>query len=45
MLTGSAGSERVDRAQADAVLAKPFRLEELTETVRGLVPRSRGEAG
>ena len=45
MLTGSTDSQEVDRAQADAVLAKPFRLEELTETVRGLASRSGSAAG
>jgi DNA-binding response OmpR family regulator len=45
MLTGSTDSRRLDRAQANAVLAKPFTLDELSETVRGLASRTGGKAG
>jgi DNA-binding response OmpR family regulator len=44
MLTGSADSETVRAAGADAVLPKPFELDELKSTVRELVV-SRDTAG
>jgi len=36
LLTGSTGASPDDRARADAVLSKPFTLQELDETVRSL---------
>jgi two-component system, OmpR family, response regulator len=33
-LTGSTGTESLERVEADAVISKPFTLEELSETVR-----------
>jgi DNA-binding response OmpR family regulator len=41
MLTGSADSETVRAAGADAVLSKPFELDELRATVRALAESSR----
>jgi DNA-binding response OmpR family regulator len=41
MLTGSADSETVRAAGADAVLSKPFELDELKATVRALVDSRR----
>jgi two-component system phosphate regulon response regulator PhoB len=40
LFTGSAHLDRTTRAEADGVLAKPFRLEELFDVVHGLVRRS-----
>jgi DNA-binding NtrC family response regulator len=45
LLTGSTDAPQLDRAQANAVLPKPFTLEELTETVRGLASRTGRKAG
>ncbi len=36
MLTGSVGTGSLDGARADAVIPKPFTIEELTSTVRRL---------
>lgn len=41
MLTGSADSKTVRAAGADAVLSKPFELDELKATVRALADSSR----
>jgi two-component system phosphate regulon response regulator PhoB len=40
LFTGSARLDAETRAEADGVLPKPFRLEELFDVVRGLVRRS-----
>jgi DNA-binding response OmpR family regulator len=40
MLTGSVGTPALARTAADALLAKPFTLEQLAETVRSLAPRT-----
>jgi two-component system phosphate regulon response regulator PhoB len=40
LFTGSAHLDRTTRAEADGVLAKPFRLEELFDVVHGLARRS-----
>lgn len=45
MLTGSVGSPTLEGANADAVISKPFRLEQLTGTVRDLAARSERKAG
>lgn len=45
LLTGSVGSPGLEGADADAVISKPFTLEELTGTLGKLVPRSGREAG
>jgi DNA-binding response OmpR family regulator len=45
LLTGSVGSPGLEGVDADAVIAKPFRLEELTGAVGRLVPRGGAEAG
>lgn len=45
LLTGSAGPTSDDRGQADAVLTKPFTLEELNETVRRLAAPAAEKAG
>ena len=45
LLTGSVGSPLPERVAADAVIAKPFTLEQLTGTVRGLVARTPQTAG
>jgi DNA-binding response OmpR family regulator len=45
MLTGSVGTSMLDDVSADAVLAKPFTLDELNETVRSLTARTAHEAG
>jgi DNA-binding response OmpR family regulator len=42
MLTGSADMLEVEAVAADAVIAKPFTLEELTATVRTLLGQDRG---
>jgi DNA-binding response OmpR family regulator len=44
MLTGSVGSA-LDGVRADAVISKPFTLEQLTGTVRSLVPREELQPG
>jgi len=40
MLTGSVGTPTGEGATPDAVIAKPFRPEQLIETVQNLVPRT-----
>jgi DNA-binding response OmpR family regulator len=40
MLTGSVGTPTLEGTTADAVLAKPFTLEQLAETVGKLAPRT-----
>jgi two-component system, OmpR family, catabolic regulation response regulator CreB len=45
MLTGSAGHAELAATQADAVLFKPFTLEQLTGTVRALSARAAGTPG
>jgi DNA-binding NtrC family response regulator len=45
MLTGSVGSPTLEGLNADAVISKPFRLEQLTGTVRDLATRSERKAG
>jgi DNA-binding NtrC family response regulator len=45
MLTGCADHPVLERRQADAVLFKPFTLEQLTGTVRALTARAAGMAG
>lgn len=42
MLTGS---DRLDDVDSDAVIPKPFTIEQLTETVAGLVARPAPKAG
>lgn len=44
MLTGSVGSPTLDDIVPDAVIPKPFTLEQLTGTVRDLVPRTAHKA-
>jgi DNA-binding response OmpR family regulator len=41
MLTGSVGAPSVDELAPDAVITKPFTLDELTDTVRALVAAGR----
>jgi DNA-binding response OmpR family regulator len=45
MLTGTVGSPSLEGVHTDAVISKPFRLEELTGTVRNLVTRHARKAG
>jgi len=45
LLTGSVGSPGLDGVDADAVISKPFTLDQLTGTVGKLVPRTAPEAG
>ena len=45
MLTGSVGSTTLDGVRTDAVISKPFTLQQLTGTVRSLVPREELRAG
>jgi DNA-binding response OmpR family regulator len=45
LLTGSVGSPSFDGAGADAIISKPFRLDQLTGTLRELVLRAAPEAG
>ena len=45
MLTGSVGSPSLEGANADAVISKPFTLEQLTGTVGRLVGRVSRDAG
>ena len=44
MLTGSVGTPSVDEAEPDAVVTKPFTLEQLAETVRTLASERRIES-
>jgi DNA-binding response OmpR family regulator len=45
LLTGSVGSPGLDGVDADAVISKPFTLDQLTGTLGKLVPRAAPEAG
>lgn len=45
LLTGSVETPRIEGTAPDAVLAKPFKPEELTETVRRLASRTANSAG
>ena len=45
MLTGSVGSPSLEGAKADAVISKPFTLEQLTGTVGRLAGRGSRDAG
>jgi DNA-binding NtrC family response regulator len=45
LLTGSVGSPGLDDVDVDAVISKPFTLEQLTGTVAKLVPRAAPGAG
>jgi two-component system KDP operon response regulator KdpE len=45
MLTGSVGSPTLEDVEADAVISKPFTIEQLTGTVRELAARSARQAG
>jgi DNA-binding NtrC family response regulator len=45
MLTGSVGTPTLEGTRPDAVLPKPFTLEQLAETVRRLAPRTAQSAG
>jgi DNA-binding response OmpR family regulator len=44
LLTGSVGSPGLEGVDADAVISKPFTLDQLTGTVGRLVPRAAPEA-
>lgn len=44
LLTGSVGSPGLEGVDADAVIPKPFKLEQLTGTLGKLVPRDAPEA-
>ena len=45
LLTGSVGSPALEGVDADAVISKPFTLDQLTGTVGRLVARGGAEAG
>lgn len=45
LLTGSVGSPGLDGVDADAIISKPFTLDQLTGTLGKLVPRPAPEAG
>ena len=45
LLTGSVGSPALEGVDADAVISKPFTLDQLTGTLGRLVPRGGPEAG
>jgi DNA-binding NtrC family response regulator len=45
LLTGSVGTPTLEGTTPDAVLPKPFTLEQLAETVRRLAPRTAHNAG
>lgn len=45
MLTGSVGSSSLESAKADAVISKPFTLDQLTGTVGSLVGRAPRDPG
>ena len=45
LLTGSVGSPQLDGIDVDAVIPKPFTLDQLTGTLGRLVPRATPEAG
>ena len=44
LLTGSVGSPRLDGVDAEAVISKPFTLDQLTGTLGKLVLRAAPEA-
>jgi len=44
LLTGSVGTPTLDRVQPDAVIQKPFTIEQLTAAVRELAPRAARDA-
>ena len=44
MLTGSVGTPTLDGVAIDAVVPKPFTIEQLTATVRELAPRAARQA-
>ena len=45
LLTGSVGSPKLDGVDADAVISKPFTLDQLTGTLGRLAPQATPEAG
>jgi hypothetical protein len=45
LLTGSVGSPGFEGVDADAIISKPFTLDQLTGTLDGLVLRGGSEAG
>jgi len=45
LLTGSVGSPGLEGVDADAIISKPFTLDQLTGTLDGLVLRGGSEAG
>jgi DNA-binding NtrC family response regulator len=45
LLTGSVGSPSLDPGAADGVVPKPFTLDQLRQTVRGLAPRAAQSPG
>jgi DNA-binding response OmpR family regulator len=45
LLTGSVGSPGLEGVDADAIISKPFSLDQLTGTLGGLVLRGGSEAG
>ncbi len=45
LLTGSVGSPSLDGVSADAIISKPFTLDQLSGTLGKLVPRATPEAG
>ena len=45
MLTGSVGTPTLEGAVADAVIAKPFTIDQLTTTVKNLAQRTSRPAG
>jgi DNA-binding NtrC family response regulator len=45
LLTGSVGSPGLEGVDADAIISKPFTLDQLTGTLGRLVVRGRSEAG
>jgi DNA-binding NtrC family response regulator len=45
LLTGSVGTPTLEGTRPDALLPKPFTLEQLAETVRRLAPRTAHSAG
>ena len=45
LLTGSVGSPSLDGVSADAIISKPFTLDQLTGTLGKLMPRATPEAG
>lgn len=45
LLTGSVGSPGLEGVDAEAIISKPFTLDQLTGTLGGLVPRGGSAAG